>query len=138
MPVIISRRLPEVARPLVLLRYRTGRGLENLAAGLAKELPGLVAPSLTFSERERHEVWVATEDITVHCVEGTEADVNAEDLEIIVWAHDFLERKVNLEERKDAIVDGVRKFLQDHSHDVPGYVSGFVWILLQPTAFGQL
>lgn len=120
--------------PLVLLHYKTDRGLEELAENLAIELPDIVAPNLTLSERERLDGQVAPEDIIVRCVEGTKSDVNCKDIEITIWAHDFPGRKVNLEERKDAIIGGIHQFLADYDRNV----SGFVWVLLQPTALGQL
>lgn len=129
--------------PLVLLQYRAkgGLALKDLARILAQHLPEIVAPALTLSERKRHDGQVTPSDIIVRCVEGTKEDVNTKDLEIIIWAHDFPGRAANLEERKDAIINGVRQFLADHTEDELGFrlhVSGFVWILLQPTAFGQL
>lgn len=120
--------------PLTLLQYRPNRGLKELAENLAKHLPDIVAPALTLPERERHDGDVSPEDIIVWLVEGGEQDVNTKDLEIIIWAHDFPERGANLEERKDAILKGVRQFLCDYDRNV----SGFVWVLLQPTAFGQI
>lgn len=123
--------------PLVLLQYKRNRGLKDLARALGKHLPEIVAPALTLSERERHDGQVVPDDIIVWCAEGGEHDVNTKDIEIIIWAHDFPERATNLEERKDAIVKGVRQFLTDYTFFYRD-VSGFVWVLLQPTAFGQL
>ncbi|MBI2003668.1 MAG: hypothetical protein HYS78_01690 [Parcubacteria group bacterium] len=120
--------------PLTLLQYKTDRGLKELAERLSKELPAIVAPVLTLSDRERLDGQVTPEDIIVWCVEGSKADVNSKDLEIIIWAHDFPERKANLEERKDAIIKGIHQFLADWDRNV----TGFVWVLLQPTAFGEI
>ncbi len=124
--------------PLVLLqykmRYEKGRSLRDLAEKLSQELPAIVAPALTLSDRERLDGQVTPEDIIVHCVKSNDADVNNKDLEIVIWAHDFPERKANLEERKDAIIKGIHEFLRDWDRNV----SGFVWILLQPTAFGEI
>lgn len=120
--------------PLTLIQYKSGRGLKELAESLAKELPGIVAPALTLPEQERLEGQVTSGDIIVWCVEGGQADVNTKDLEILIWAHDFPERKKNLDERKDSILQGVRRFLDDYDRNV----SGFVWILLQPTAYGTI
>jgi len=120
--------------PLALLQYKTDRSLKEIAENLAKELPAIIAPNLTVSNRERHNGQVTTDDIIVWVVEGGKADVNSKDLEIIIWAHDFPERSANLEERKDTIIKGILEFLRDYDRNV----SGYVWVLLQPTAFGQL
>ena len=120
--------------PLTLIQYKKGRGLEKLAEDLARELPDIVAPALTLPEQERLEGQVTPDDIIVWCVEGGKIDVNTKDIEILIWAHDFPERKANLEARKDAILSGVRDFLAGYDRNV----SGFVWILLKPTAYGQI
>ena len=120
--------------PLVVLQYKTDRGLRELAEKLAQELPSIVASNLTLSKHERHDGQVASDDIMVWCRESSKADQNGKDLEIIVWAHDFPERKANLEERKDAIIKGVHGFLADYDRNV----SGAVWVLLAPTAFGEI
>lgn len=116
--------------PLVLIQHKNGRGLNEIAEKLAKELPALVAPTLSAPPDGN----LVPGDIEVWCTEGSTADVNTKDLEIIIWAHEYPERRANLEERKDVIVKGVRTFLADYDRNV----SGFVWILLQPTAFGEL
>ena len=120
--------------PLTLIQHKTGRGLKELAENLAKALPDIVAPALTLDKRENLDGKVTSNDIIVWCVEGGQADVNTKDLEILIWAHDFPERKANLDERRDTILKGVRAFLADYDRNV----SGFVWILLQPTAYGTI
>lgn len=118
--------------PLSLIQHKSGHRLNTLAEKLAQQLPRIVASALTLPDRKELDGLVNPEDIIVRCVEGRSADVNTKDLEIIIWAHDFPERLANLEERKDQILQGVRDFLREHDQNV----SGFVWILLQPTAFG--
>lgn len=120
--------------PLVTLQYKAGRQLKELAENLAEALPEIVAPNLTLPEREQLDGQVTPDDIVVRCTESGTSDINTKDLEIIIWAHEFPERLKNLEERKEAIIRGVWTFLADYDRNV----SGFVWVLLQPTAFGQL
>ncbi len=120
--------------PLTILQYKPDRGLKELAEKLAQALPEIVAPQLTLAGHERHEGQVTSADIIVRCVEGGKADVNTKDLEIMIWAHDFPERASNLEDRKNAIIKGIRAFLADYDRNV----SGYVWVLLQPTVFGRL
>ena len=145
--------------PLVELHYKANRGLMDLANELAENLPGIVAPNLIVPERPRHDGEVLPEDIIVKIIQGGTHDVNCKDIEIVIFAHDFPERKANLEERKEEILKGVRAFIESyeakrrkivesgprrlhairkHSGSYEGQVSGFVWVLLVPTAFGQL
>lgn len=120
--------------PLVMIRYKNAsRGLAEIAEKLAEELPAYVAPALSTSGDGQ----LNPDDIPVWITEGSIADVNTKDLEIIIWAHEYPERRADLEERKDLIVKRVCAFLDDHSRDTT-VRSGFVWILLQPTAFGRL
>lgn len=116
--------------PLILVQHKHDRGFKEIAEKLAKELPALVAPMLSVPP----DGLLTPDDIEVWVTEGSPADVNTKGLEIIIWAHDYPERKANLEESKDVIVKGVRAFLADYDRNI----TGFVWILLQPTAFGRL
>ncbi len=116
--------------PLTLIQHKNGRGLGEIAEKLAKELPAFIAPALSVSGDGQ----LTHDDIEVWVTEGSTADVNTKDLEIIIWAHEYPDRRANLEVRKDAIIGCVRTFLADYDRNV----SGFVWILLQPTAFGVL
>ncbi|MEW6617375.1 MAG: hypothetical protein AB1333_03065 [Patescibacteria group bacterium] len=121
--------------PLVLVQYKQLAFLEEVVEKLSKALPKIVAPNLNLSEYERLAGGVLPEDIIVRCTKGGKMDTNEKDIGIIIFAHDFPERKENLEERKDAIIKGIHEFL---ATNYERNVSGFVWILLAPSAFGQL
>lgn len=118
--------------PLVVLQHKAGRILESMLAKLALTLPGIVAGALHVPENE--EAHLTPDDIEVWVQESGKLDVNTKDLEIIIWANLYTERVRNLEQRKDAIVLAIRKFLVDYDRNY----SGFVWVLLQPAAFGEL
>lgn len=122
--------------PLIVVQYKAGdQGLKRIAQKLANKLPGIAAAALTVGN-EKSNGLVTPDDIEVWCNEGSPADVNTKDLEIVIWAHQFEERMANLEERKDTILNYVRTFLTTfHGHRK---LTGWVWILLQPTAFGQI
>ena len=120
--------------PLVFLWYKADRDLRELAEKLAQALPGIIGPELTVVGRDRHEGWVAPQDVIVRFEAGSVRDVNAKDIEILIKAHDYPERVVNQEERKDAIIQGIRRVLGDFDRDI----SGYVWLELKPIAFGQL
>lgn len=120
--------------PLTILQYKADQDLDHVAHMLAVELPDIVAPALTLPQRAQLDGLVNPDDIIVWTLEGTPYDVNTNDFEIIIWAHDFPERRANLDERTEMILKGVRDFLSDYDRNV----TGFVWILLQPTAFGRI
>lgn len=52
------------------------------------------------------------------------------DLQIIIFAADFPERKTDLNDRRKLIVDAIKTIL-------PSEIRGFVWILLPPSSFGE-
>lgn len=121
--------------PIVDLRYKSGRKeVKEIAEELAPLLPYIIAPALTLSERESLDGRVTPEDIIVRLSEGNENDVNAQDIEIMIWAHDFPERRENLEEREKDINRHVRTFLGNRKKNF----SGFVLVILQHMAFGKL
>ena len=122
--------------PVAVLQFNPNRIPEVEAARLARELPDIIAPNLNLPEKVRHDGQVTPEDIIVWCDPGHALDVNTKDIEILIWAHDFPERRENIEDRKEAILDGVRASL---AHvDYKRKIDGYVWILLQSTAFGQI
>ena len=120
--------------PLVLIQYKTGQKLEDIARTLALQMPSIVAPVLDASEQEGDAGRLTPDDIEVWCTESGALDVNTKDIEIIIWAHEFGSRKTTLEQRKEEIIKRVREVLSLWDRTV----SGFVWVLLQPTAFGTL
>jgi hypothetical protein len=121
--------------PLVLLQYKKGRRLKKIAKHIAEHLPGIVAPYLNVEGRNRHDGGVTADEIIVRCTESNALDVNTADLEIVIFAHDFRERKATLEKRKDGIIKNIHILLRWHHRPD---LSGFVWIILAPTAFGSL
>ncbi len=118
--------------PLVVVQHKTGRVLEDMLVTLTHALPDIVAGALDVPENEAARLTAG--DIEVWVQESGKYDVNTKDLEIVIWVTDFPERKKDLERRKDVILQGVRTFLAEYDRNL----SGFVWVLLQPTAFGEL
>ena len=118
--------------PLVVVTHEVGRVPPDMLIKLARALPEIVAQALNVEENEHARLTVA--DIEVRVQESGPYDFNVKDLEIIIWANDYPERLVNLDERKETILKGVREFLRDFDRNL----SGFVWVLLQPTAFGEI
>jgi len=123
--------------PLVVLKYNP-----NLKAGavflseLTNKLTEAVSRALDVPERA--DARLTKSDIEVWVQEFGSNDISTRDLEIVVWAHQYPERLVNLEERKEQILRELRAFIMKNEDlakhkTIP---SGFVWVLLQPTAFG--
>jgi len=118
--------------PLVVVRYKEEQVLEDILTKLARELPDIVASALNTPEHK--DGTLTPDDIEVWVQKSGKYDVNTKDLEIIIWANFYPERQTNLEGRKQTIIDDVRTFFADYDRNL----SGFVWVLLNPAAFGNL
>ena len=121
--------------PLALVQYKTNRDLESFVEKLALLMPGIVAPALDMPGYANSDYRLTPDDIEVWVTESGKLDVNTKDIEVIIWAHEYPERRVNLEERKNQIIRGVREIAIVCGRTD---ISGFVWVLLQPSAFGIL
>jgi len=123
--------------PLIIIRHKPWQ--RKIATRLAGFLPDIVAPALTLPERTALDGLVAPKDIIVWCSESSDSDVHADDLAIVIFAHDFPERKADLEDQKETILDKVRDVVQAIREEDPDEIeiSGFVWLLLFPSAFGS-
>ena len=62
--------------------------IEDLAKRLAQELPRIIAPNLSIYDGH-----IQPKSVKVRCLKGDEADVNTDDIEIIIPAHNFPERE---------------------------------------------
>ena len=119
--------------PLVVVQYKASRFNEDMLMlqRLVESLPEIVGFALNAPENE--DACLSPSDIEVWVQESGRFDVNTKDLEIIIWANLYPERLRNLEQRRDVILQAVRKFLADYDRNL----SGFVWVLLQPASFGE-
>lgn len=117
---------------LVVVNHQVGRVLPDMLNELAQAMPEIVARALNVEEHE--EAHLTANDVEVWIRESDLYDVNNKDIEIIIWANHYPERLANLGERKEIILNGVRGFLKDYDRNL----SGFVWVLLQPGAFGEI
>lgn len=120
--------------PLVVIQYKVGYLNEDMVRGLAESMPKIVADALDAGWGGNKEAYLFPGDVEVWVQESGKLDVNTRDLEVIIWANSYPERMVNLEQRKDTIVRGVREVLGNYDRNL----SGYVWVLLQPGAFGTL
>lgn len=124
----------EIRMPFVTMRYKRSRVTSSFVDMLAHELPRIIAPHLSLGGRERNEGLVTPDDIMVQCEEGGPYDVNTKDIQISILAHDFPERVVNLESRKEAILEGIRAVMTHYG----AKASGCVLITLHHMAYGKL
>lgn len=118
--------------PLVVIQYKRAFLYKDSVHKLAKKLPEIVADALDAGQGGNKEASLFPREVEVWVQESGALDVNTRDLEIIIWANSYPERLKNLEQRKNKIVRGVRKVLGTRNSSL----SGFVWVLLQPGAFG--
>lgn len=120
--------------PLVVVQYKPGSITEGKLKDFVSVLPKLVARALHVPENP--DAHLTPEDVEVWVRESGKLDRNVEDIvkdiEIVIWANEYPERLQNLGERKDRIVQSIRDFFYGR---IP---TGFVWVLLQPAAFGEL
>ena len=118
--------------PLVVVKHKAGRILPGMLEKLGQAMPEIVASALDV--KENPEAHLTAEDVEVWIRESGPYDINVKDLEIVIWANTYPERLANLSDRKEAILQGLLKFLGDFDRNL----SGFVWVLLQPGAFGVI
>ncbi len=119
--------------PVATLRYPAGRDLRKIATALSERLPAILATHLSVEGAEVHEGALTEKEIIVHVERLERPDINGPDFQILVFAHDYRKRKKTLEARKDAIAAEVKQFCEERGRRI----SGFVWIILAPTAFGD-
>jgi hypothetical protein len=115
--------------PLVLVTYKRGRSLEELASNLAKALPEIVAKAVTIPLAR-----VDSPDVEVRVYEDGPHDVNTSDIAITVVMNHLPERAERLIGSRADIVQEVRKFLTDYDRNV----SGYVLIQLPAAAYQQI
>jgi hypothetical protein len=118
--------------PVVSLYYKPHCVPEEILRRLAKALPEIIAGELDVPENK--DARLTAGDIEIHVTKSGPFDTNIKNLEIMIWAHEFPERLQNIEERKNRIVLRVRLFFTEYDLNIVGWV----WILLQPTAFGRI
>lgn len=117
--------------PVAILRY-SWKIPENVLRQLTEKLPSIISDALDISENPNARL--TSSDIEVWTQKTQNEDVNTKDLEILIHAHQYPERLLNVDERKDKVVMQVRVLLAENKLKIKGWV----WILLQPSSFGQI
>lgn len=118
--------------PLVIVLRNPRRVDHNLVKSFADELPKIVSDALTTKCSQGQ---LTADEVEVWIRDAKLLDVNTRDLEIIIWAGDYPERRVNLAERREKIVSGVKKII--NSSFKSSAIHGFVWVLLNPSSFEE-
>ncbi len=118
--------------PYVFMFYE--ESAKGDAEELARFLPVTLSKHLSVSTEEGKEGFLKPEDIKVKPRQHKKMDVHSQVIEILVLAHDYPERKINLEERKNAVLEDIKNFcLATHADKL----DSSLWILLMPSAFGN-
>ena len=110
--------------PLVYIHHRTDGNYPKIATKLARELPTVIATSLSFESNQHSEdCLVDPKTIRTMLMPASPQDVNPFDIGLIIWAHNFPERVGTAQRREAAIRDEVRM-------SVAGKATGFVTLNL--------
>jgi hypothetical protein len=128
--------------PLVIVRYKADLNPRNksreaserrlffrsrLLIPLGDCLPFIVAEALDVPSRP--EARLTADDIAVSFIKAGELDRNVIDFSITIDANDYPERRVNLEGRKQVIIEKLSDF-------IPYGTAVSVWVRLLPGAYG--
>jgi hypothetical protein len=115
--------------PLVQIKKKSGTNLDfDDFIEVINELPGIVSKRLSAPPEgpltpDEVEVW----NISNH---GSLNNIVRKDIEIIIFAHDYADRKSNLDERRQQIIE-------DLAMIIPAGYTFSVWVLLMPTSWGE-
>lgn len=113
--------------PLVVIQRDSKIVTDDHVKMLTQFIPTIISSALT---TENSDGKLVANDIEVWVQNMEQFDVNTKSLEIIIWAGDCPERRNNLDERREKIVQGIRVL-------IPTTITGFVWVLLNPSSFGE-
>ena len=118
--------------PLIYVRRDEKIIRDDMIRALVSALPEIIADALTVPNSDGV---LTRDDIEIRVSGIGPFDVSTKDLEVIIFAGDYPERKADLDQRKEKIIEGIK------SLSSPGgmieTISGFVWIVLSPNSFGE-
>jgi hypothetical protein len=117
MPFVLVRTTPHVYAGLYLH--------SDELKPLLQELPGIIARALSVPGTEGE---LTPEEIEVKVEQFGDIDIHQKDVEIIIWANDYPERRKNLEVRTKQIYGQVKAILNQDT-------TSFIWVLLQKGSF---
>lgn len=116
--------------PVLHLKYDMYKVPWHLLEKLKEELPSIVTTALDVPDNP--EARLTPTDIELWFEKVHVLDANTKDLRILIFAHDYPERRENLQDRINEITTGLRAILGEKK------VTGWVWVHLNTTAFEQI
>jgi len=128
MPLVWIRTTPDIYRKLNLhrdMRSDEAKSTEPFLRPFLQELPGIVAEALSVPGTEGE---LTPKDIGIKVEEFGDLDIHQKDVEIIIWANDYPERREYLDQRTKRIYFQVMALLGQDT-------TSFVWVLLQKGSF---
>ncbi len=113
--------------PLVMLRANPTKVNYKILADICKAIPSVAADALSTDEGGK-----LTPDKIMVDVNGEFSHLaqNPKSLSVIIYAHDYAERRANLDERRKQIEAAIVELLE------PG-TSYYVWLWLGMTSYGS-
>jgi hypothetical protein len=106
--------------PTVRIEYNpfsSNGDIEEAVNELYPYLPAIIAPLMNIDGRDLHDGGVSESEIIINLIECSKRDVNINDIQITVIAHNFEERVARVDEITNAIRDGVKTTLHAEIFD---------------------
>jgi len=113
--------------PLVVITRNPEKLDDEHLSSLTKVLCNSVCDALICSNDDG---FLSPSDIEIRVQNFGPYDVNTKDIEIMIWSNLYPEREKNIKNSRRQIIRAVKKI-------IPSGLNGFVWILLQPSSFGE-
>lgn len=97
--------------PTVRLEYNphSSKPTKEAVLDLYKYLPAIIAPAMNIEGRHVHDGGVGESEIIVNLIEYSKHDLNINDIQITVIAHNFEERVARVDEMTDYIREQVKE-----------------------------
>ena len=121
MPVVWIQRDPNLIEDLDMIK-------------IGKQLMVMVAYHLNIPDNP--DGGLNPSDIIIRPQDIHPLAINNQPLEVIIFAHDFPERRKGIDERAEIIAEEIRPFLPDDVQKL--LTKGFVWIYLGYTGFSRI
>lgn len=116
--------------PLAIITYRPLSALAKFSDRIAEILPSIIAQTLNVPGHPHASL--TNKDTEVRLVSGSALDINSPEIAIQIFANDYEERKVNLDERTKNISELIKQS-KAWSPSLEGKV--YVWVMLFPGSF---
>lgn len=118
--------------PHVLVRRDKEKISDLMVQALTNVLPDLVVKALSVLNSNCE---ITKDDIGIEVRDFGTFDLSGVDIEIIILAGEHPERRVNFDERRGIIVEGMKNLINPAL--AVEKINGFVWICLMPDSFEE-